>query len=141
VTERLRARFPDIACPPREDICYATTNRQEAVSELAPRVDLILVLGSQNSSNSQRLKEIAVELGKPAYLIDGVAEIDPEWFAEVNSVLITAGASAPEVVVQECVEFLRDRFGAEVEAITIREENVQFHLPRELRALQAAAPL
>jgi len=141
VINRLRERFPDIVCPPKEDICYATTNRQEAVSELAPRVDLVLVLGSQNSSNSQRLKEIAAELGKPAYLIDGVSEMRTEWFAGVESVLITAGASAPEVVVQECVEFLRERFGAKLEEVTIRTEDVHFHLPRELRDLQAAVPV
>ncbi|MGQ0633555.1 MAG: 4-hydroxy-3-methylbut-2-enyl diphosphate reductase [Planctomycetaceae bacterium] len=136
VIERLRERFPEIACPPKEDICYATTNRQEAVSELAPQADLVLVLGSQNSSNSQRLKEIAAELGKPAYLIDGVNEMRPEWFEGVKAVLITAGASAPEVVVQECVEFLREQFGAEAEDVTIRHEDVHFQLPRELKLLQ-----
>jgi 4-hydroxy-3-methylbut-2-enyl diphosphate reductase len=140
VIDRLKNRFPDIACPPKEDICYATTNRQEAVSELAPRVDLVLVLGSQNSSNSQRLKEIAAELGKPAYLIDGVREMQERWFAGVDSVLITAGASAPEFVVQECVEFLRARFNAQAEEVTIRTEDVHFHLPRELRDLQPTAP-
>jgi 4-hydroxy-3-methylbut-2-enyl diphosphate reductase len=139
VIERLRDRFPEIVCPPKEDICYATTNRQEAVSELATKVDLVLVLGSQNSSNSQRLKEIAAELGKPAYLIDGVSEMRTDWFAGAEAVLITAGASAPEVVVQECVEFLRTNFGASVEEVTIRTEDVSFHLPRELRALQTAA--
>jgi 4-hydroxy-3-methylbut-2-enyl diphosphate reductase len=141
VIDRLRERFPAIVCPPKEDICYATTNRQEAVSELAPQVDLVLVLGSQNSSNSQRLKEIAAELGKPAHLIDGVKEMRQEWFDGVESVLITAGASAPEVVVQECVEYLRQHCSAEVEEITIRTEDVSFHLPRELRVLQATAPV
>jgi 4-hydroxy-3-methylbut-2-enyl diphosphate reductase len=138
VIERLRQRFPGIACPPKEDICYATTNRQEAVSELAPQADVVLVLGSQNSSNSQRLKEIASELGKPSYLIDGVAEIDLRWFDSCRTVLITAGASAPETVVQECVDFLVDRFGADVEPVTIRQENVYFQLPRELRVLQSS---
>jgi 4-hydroxy-3-methylbut-2-en-1-yl diphosphate reductase len=136
VIERLRERFPHIVCPPKEDICYATTNRQDAVSELAPRVDLVIVLGSQNSSNSLRLKEIAGEFGKPAHLIDGADEIDSGWFDGVQSVLITAGASAPEIVVEECVEFLQKRFGAEVEEITIRTEDVHFSLPRELRVLQ-----
>jgi 4-hydroxy-3-methylbut-2-enyl diphosphate reductase len=140
VIDRLRERFPGIVCPPKEDICYATTNRQEAVSELAPHVDLVVVLGSQNSSNSQRLKEIAAELGKPAHLIDGVAEMRMEWFDGAESVLITAGASAPEVVVEECVEFLKERFNAEVEQVTIRTEDVHFHLPRELRTLQGTAP-
>lgn len=138
VIERLRLRFPEITCPPKEDICYATTNRQEAVSVLAPQADLVLVLGSQNSSNSLRLREIASELGKPAYLIDGVAEIRPEWFDRCQNVLITAGASAPEVVVEECVEWLVDRFGAVVEQATIRQENVHFPIPRELRELQRA---
>ena len=138
VIERLRQRFPDIAAPAREDICYATTNRQEAVGALAPEVDVVIVLGSRNSSNSLRLQEIAAELGKPAYLIDGVGEVDPAWFEGVNAVLITAGASAPEVVVQECVDYLRQRYGAEVDEITIREENVHFQVPRELRTLQTA---
>lgn len=139
VIERLRQRFPDISCPPKEDICYATTNRQEAVSALAPQADLVLVLGSQNSSNSLRLKEIACELGKAAYLIDGAAEIQLEWFEGCETVLITAGASAPEVVVEECVDFIVNRFGAEVEPVTIREEHVHFPIPRELRVLQATA--
>lgn len=138
VIERLRQRFPGIECPPKEDICYATTNRQEAVSELAPQADVVLVLGSQNSSNSQRLKEIATEMGKPSYLIDGVAEIDLRWFDNCRTVLITAGASAPETVVQECVDFLVNRFGADVEPVTIRQENVYFQLPRELRVLQSS---
>jgi len=139
VIERLQQRFPDIVGPTKEDICYATTNRQEAVSALAPDVDMVIVLGSRNSSNSLRLQEIAAEQGKPAHLIDGVAELRPEWFDGVKAVLITAGASAPEVVVQECVEYLRSQFAAEVEEITIRQENVHFQVPRELRALQLAA--
>jgi 4-hydroxy-3-methylbut-2-enyl diphosphate reductase len=138
VIERLKQRFPDIVGPTKEDICYATTNRQEAVSALTPDVDMVIVLGSQNSSNSQRLREIATEQGKPAHLIDGVAELRPEWFRGINGVLITAGASAPEVVVQECVEYLRREFGAEVAEITIRQEDVHFQVPRELRALQAS---
>lgn len=138
VIERLRQRFPEIACPPKEDICYATTNRQEAVSALAPLADVVLVLGSQNSSNSRRLQEIAAELGKPSHLIDGAAEIQPEWFVACKTVLITAGASAPEAVVEECVNFLIERFGAAVEQVTIREEHVHFPIPRELRSLQAA---
>jgi 4-hydroxy-3-methylbut-2-enyl diphosphate reductase len=139
VIERLQHRFPHIVGPTREDICYATTNRQEAVSALAPEVDVVIVLGSRNSSNSLRLQEIAAERGKPAYLIDGASELRPEWFEGVGAVLITAGASAPEVVVQECVEFLRSQYGAEVDEVTIRQENVHFQVPRELRALQAAA--
>jgi 4-hydroxy-3-methylbut-2-enyl diphosphate reductase len=97
-----------------------------------------LVLGSQNSSNSQRLKEIAHERGIRAYLIDGAKDIDPSWFDGAQTVVITAGASAPESVVQECVDYLRERYGAEVEPRTIREESVHFPLPRELRGLAIA---
>lgn len=139
VIEALRAKFPNIKSPPREDICYATTNRQEAVSLLAPRADVVLVLGSQNSSNSLRLREIASELGKPAFLIDGAGEISQNWFEGCETVLITAGASAPEVVVQGCVNYLAEHFGATVEEVTIRSENVHFSFPRELRELQKSA--
>ena len=139
VIDALVARYPHIAAPPKEDICYATTNRQEAVAKLVPRADVILVLGSQNSSNSQRLKEIGQSLGKRAYLIDGARELRPEWFDGCGTVLMTAGASAPEVVVQECVDWLAERYQATVEEVTIRQEHVNFPLPRELRALQAQA--
>lgn len=135
IISRLRARFPQIANPPKDDICYATQNRQEAIYVLARGADLVLVLGSQNSSNSQRLKEIAQENGVPARLIDGADDIDPSWFEGVETVLITAGASAPESVVQECVHYLQSRFGASVESRSIREEDVHFPLPRELRML------
>ena len=135
IIDRLKARFPQIVGPPKEDICYATQNRQEAVHLLAADADLVLVLGSQNSSNSQRLKELAKERGVPAFLIDGAKDIDPAWFTGSETVVITAGASAPESVVQECVEYLRQRFEAQVEPRTIREESVHFPLPRELRGL------
>ncbi len=136
VIKRLRERFPDIATPPKEDICYATTNRQEAVSALAPQSDVVIVLGSQNSSNSRRLSEIAASLGKPAYLVDGVHELQAEWFTGANTVLVTAGASAPEVVVQECLDYLVANFGATVEVAVIREEHVSFPIPRELRTME-----
>lgn len=139
VIARLIERFPGIIGPVKEDICYATTNRQEAVSALAPQADVVIVLGSQNSSNSLRLRELAAEQGKSAYLVDGVSELVPEWFDGARTVLITAGASAPEVVVQECVEYLCRRYGAEVEEITVRNENVYFQMPRELRNLQVSA--
>jgi 4-hydroxy-3-methylbut-2-enyl diphosphate reductase len=135
IIRALRRRYPQIVGPSREDICYATQNRQEAVKELVPEVDMVLVLGSRNSSNSMRLAELAHACGKRAYLIDGVAEIDDAWFEEVNTVLITAGASAPEEVVEDCVAYLRRRFGATVETRTVREEHVSFPLPRELRVL------
>jgi 4-hydroxy-3-methylbut-2-enyl diphosphate reductase len=138
IISRLRARFPQIANPPKDDICYATQNRQEAIHILAREADLVLVLGSQNSSNSQRLKEIAQENGIPARLIDGAQDIDPTWFDGMKTVLITAGASAPESVVQECITYLHNRFGATVESRSIREEDVHFPLPRELRQLTPA---
>jgi 4-hydroxy-3-methylbut-2-enyl diphosphate reductase len=133
IIERLKERFPQVIGPPKEDICYATQNRQEAVRVLAPDADLVLVLGSQNSSNSQRLRELASERGIPAYLVDGVADLRLEWFQNVTTVVVTAGASAPESVVQDCVEFLRQRFAATVESRSLREESVYFPLPRELR--------
>jgi 4-hydroxy-3-methylbut-2-enyl diphosphate reductase len=131
----LRRRFPHIVGPSRDDICYATQNRQEAVKEMVPEADVVLVLGSQNSSNSLRLAEIARSHGVAAYLIDGVGEMHNAWFRADQTVLITAGASAPEEVVEECVQHLKDQFGATVESRTVREEHVSFPLPRELRVL------
>jgi len=130
---RLRARFPQLVGPRKEDICYATQNRQEAARLLSTEADLALVLGSQNSSNSQRLREIASEQNIEAYLIDGASDIDPRWFDGVETVLVTAGASAPESVVDECISYLKDRFGATIELRTIREEGVRFPLPKPLR--------
>jgi 4-hydroxy-3-methylbut-2-enyl diphosphate reductase len=141
IIARLRERFPHIVGPPKEDICYATQNRQEAVSILAREAELALVLGSQNSSNSQRLAELARERGIAAYLIDGPADLDAAWFDGVETVLVTAGASAPEQVVEQCLDWLRERFGAVIEPRSIREESVSFPLPRELRgAAVAEAP-
>ncbi|MCP3693170.1 MAG: 4-hydroxy-3-methylbut-2-enyl diphosphate reductase, partial [Planctomycetaceae bacterium] len=133
IIRRLESRFPQIASPPKQDICYATQNRQEAVRLLAEEADLVLVLGSQNSSNSQRLKEISQELQVPAHLIDGVQDIHSDWFSGVDTVLITAGASAPESVVEDCVDYLQEHHDATVEIRTIREEQVHFQLPIELR--------
>ena len=138
IIDRLKVRFPHVVGPPKEDICYATQNRQEAVRQLAVGSNVVLVLGSQNSSNSQRLAELARENGVPAYLIDGAAEIDPAWFNGSETVLVTAGASAPESVVEECVELLKERFNATVEARSIRQEEVYFPLPRELRMMAGA---
>lgn len=137
IIRRLKVRFPHIAAPPKDDICYATQNRQEAVSVLAAEADLTLVLGSQNSSNSQRLAELSRERGVTAYLIDGVEDIDPAWFTEAQTVLVTAGASAPEVVVEAVLDFLSDKFGATVESRSLRTEDVSFPLPKELRILSA----
>ena len=134
----LKSKFPEIESPPKEDICYATTNRQDAVNQLAKRSDVVIVLGSQNSSNSRRLQEIGALLGKPSHLIDGAEELRREWFSSESTVLITAGASAPEVVVQDCIRWLNIEFSATVEEITTREEHVSFPLPRELRVLQSA---
>jgi 4-hydroxy-3-methylbut-2-en-1-yl diphosphate reductase len=138
IIQRLKARFPSIASPPKEDICYATQNRQEAVSLLAAEADLAIVLGSQNSSNSQRLAELARERGIAAYLVDGPADLDVDWFHGAETVLVTAGASAPEQVVEDCLGWLRERFGASIESRSIREESVSFPLPRELRSVLAA---
>src|SRR4051794_37960273 len=131
----LRRRFPHAVGPSKDDICYATQNRQEAVKELVPEADLVLVLGSRNSSNSLRLAELAEACGKPAHLLDGVREIEDGWFAGARTVLITAGASAPEEVVQEVIAYLGRRYGATVESRTVREERVHFPLPRELRVV------
>ena len=133
IIDRLRERFPQLKGPPTEDICYATQNRQEAVRQLAVQADVVLVLGSQNSSNSQRLRELAAECGVAAYLIDGVDDIQGDWFKGQETVLVTAGASAPESVVRQCLEHLQRQFDATVEDQSIRKEEVHFPLPKELR--------
>ena len=133
----LKRRFPQIVGPSKDDICYATQNRQEAVQELVPQADAVIVLGSQNSSNSMRLAELARARGRPAYLVDRVHELPADAFTGAETVLITAGASAPEETVEECVRYLRERYGAEVETHTVREERVSFPLPRELRLVGA----
>jgi 4-hydroxy-3-methylbut-2-enyl diphosphate reductase len=135
IIDRLKQRFPHIAAPPKDDICYATQNRQEAVALLAGEADVALVLGSQNSSNSQRLAELARERSIPAYLVDGPSDLQPGWFESAKTVLVTAGASAPEQVVDQCLDWLRERFGATVEPRSIRQESVSFPLPRELRGV------
>jgi 4-hydroxy-3-methylbut-2-enyl diphosphate reductase len=134
VVAALRARFPAIVGPPREDICYATTNRQEAVKRLAGRCDLVLVLGAPNSSNSNRLREVAEGRGRPAHLIESAADIDPAWLAGVRAVGITAGASAPEVLVAEVVERLTGGDGARVTVLDGPVEGVAFSLPAGLTA-------
>ncbi|MEM6777920.1 MAG: 4-hydroxy-3-methylbut-2-enyl diphosphate reductase [Planctomycetota bacterium] len=134
VISRLRARFPDIASPPKDDICYATQNRQEAVRLLSSDADIIVVLGSQNSSNSQRLRELAAENGKRAFLVDGPHELSADDFHEDDRVLITAGASAPESIVNDVIDWLVNTFDASIETKLVREENVKFPLPKPLRA-------
>ncbi len=127
----LRSKFPVIQGPPSEDICYATQNRQMAVQELAEVADLILVVGAENSSNSNRLVEEAVKAGSPSYLINDVNGIDPAWLEEVETVGISSGASAPEILVDQVVSFFQGQ-GAAVEELVTREENVHFALPAEL---------
>lgn len=129
----LRARFPAIQGPRKDDICYATQNRQDAVKELSNRCELLLVVGSRSSSNSNRLRELAEKQGTPAYLIDGPADIDPAWLETTTTVGVTAGASAPEVLVQQVVARLQDLGATQIVESAGREENVVFALPKELR--------
>jgi len=133
VLDALKRRFPILATPRKEDICYATQNRQDAVKKLVADCDVVVVVGSVTSSNSNRLREIAQKAGKPGYLVDGPDDLRPEWFAGKNAVGVTAGASAPELLVRRVVERLRQWGGEGAEEIVGREENVVFALPRELR--------
>jgi 4-hydroxy-3-methylbut-2-enyl diphosphate reductase len=133
IVDALRKRFPMLATPRKEDICYATQNRQDAVKKLLEQCDVLLVVGSRTSSNSNRLRELADRAGMPGYLIDGPEDLRPEWFKDKKAVGVTAGASAPELLVQQVVEKLRT-WGGEAPNETVgREENVFFTLPRELR--------
>jgi 4-hydroxy-3-methylbut-2-enyl diphosphate reductase len=134
VLAALQRRFPTLATPRKEDICYATQNRQDAVKGLVEACDVVVVVGSQTSSNSNRLREIAEKAGKPGYLVDGPDDLRPEWFEGRQSVGVTAGASAPEILVQRVVARLREWGGQGGEEIAGRAENVVFALPRELRA-------
>jgi 4-hydroxy-3-methylbut-2-en-1-yl diphosphate reductase len=130
----LRDRFPSLQAPRREDICYATQNRQDAVKKLLEQVDVLLVVGSRSSSNSNRLRELADRAGIPGYLVDGAEDLQREWLNGKKTVGVTAGASAPEVRVQQVVDRLRE-WGAEMPAeLAGREEQVVFGLPRALRA-------
>ncbi|PIE58893.1 MAG: 4-hydroxy-3-methylbut-2-enyl diphosphate reductase [Desulfobulbus propionicus] len=127
--EALYKRFPEMAAPERTDICYATTNRQQAVRKLARQADVVLVVGSKNSSNSNRLREVAQHDGSPAYLIDHAGEIQPEWLDKVQCVGITAGASAPEHLVEEVVSWLQERNRATVKEMEGKVETIAFQLP------------
>jgi 4-hydroxy-3-methylbut-2-enyl diphosphate reductase len=132
--DQLRERFPGLQSPPSDDICYATQNRQVAVKAMAPECDLVLVVGSQNSSNSKRLVEVALQAGSRAsYLIDYASEIDPAWLTDVNTVGVTSGASVPEILVQEVLAFLAERGWSDVQEVTTANEKIAFALPRELR--------
>ncbi len=136
----LKRKFPHIAGPHAQDICYATENRQTAVKNVAHGADLVLVVGSRNSSNSNRLVEVSKNLGTGSYLIDKAEDIRPEWLASVATVAITAGASAPEILVQEVVNFLQDKGFSSVEEVEVMPENVRFGLPPEIVQAIAAAP-
>jgi 4-hydroxy-3-methylbut-2-enyl diphosphate reductase len=132
IVARLRERFPKIKGPAAQDICYATENRQLAVKAVAPLCQLLLVVGSQNSSNSRRLVEVCQKEGVASHLIDDLSEVRPEWLSGVDIVAVTAGASAPENLVQELIESLRARGYGELEEVEIKEEDVRFNLPAEL---------
>ena len=133
VIDALQQRFPSIEGPRKDDICYATQNRQDAVKMLAAECDLMLVVGSPNSSNSNRLRELAERMGTPAYLLDAADQIDPSWVEGVENVGVTAGASAPEVLVEEVVARLRELGGQTPEEVEGRPENVVFSMPKALR--------
>lgn len=133
VVDALKVRFPNITGPKREDICYATSNRQEAVKALAERCNVVLVIGSRNSSNSNRLREVAERAGSLACLIDGPEDIQAEWFSADATVGITAGASAPEVLVKRVTDWLDEHGFSEISTLTVKEENVVFNLPEALR--------
>lgn len=137
----LKERFPEIQDPPSDDICYATTNRQEAIKVIAPQADLVIVVGSTNSSNSVRLVEVAKEYGTPhAYLIDYAAEAKEEWLTGVETIGVTSGASVPEILVDDLLKWLAERGFGEVETVTAAQESLLFALPPELRKdLKAAA--
>jgi 4-hydroxy-3-methylbut-2-enyl diphosphate reductase len=133
VVAALRTKYPELASPRKEDICYATQNRQDAVKRLAERCDIILVVGSPSSSNSNRLREIAEKVGIPGYLVDGPEDMHREWFEGKQAVGVTAGASAPEILVKRVVDQLREWGGTMPEETQGEQENIVFSLPRELR--------
>ncbi|MGY8811930.1 MAG: 4-hydroxy-3-methylbut-2-enyl diphosphate reductase [Pseudomonadales bacterium] len=136
VIDALRERFPAIDGPRKDDICYATQNRQDAVKQLARDCDLVLVVGSPNSSNSNRLRELSERMGTPAYLIDGADEIKPEWLTAVSNIGVTAGASAPDVLVRQVIQHLHAQGATGAEELAGQEENIVFSMPKELRVVQ-----
>ncbi len=137
----LKERFPKIVGPRTDDICYATTNRQAAVRELAKACDLVLVIGSRNSSNSNRLVEVARDHGADSHLIDNAGEVDPAWLEGARVVGITSGASAPEGLVQDLVKWFRDRGTSDVSELEVVQESMRFMLPKEIRAALDGNPL
>ncbi len=132
IVNALKVRFPSIVGPKKDDICYATQNRQDAVKFMAPQVDLVLVVGSRNSSNSNRLREVAELRGVPAYLVDNAGAIDPAWLDGARRVGVTAGASAPEVLVTEVIDRIKSMGARSVRTLEGADENVTFPLPRSL---------
>ena len=134
IIARLKERFPQVEGPHSQDICYATENRQVAVKAVAPMTDLLLVVGSKNSSNSQRLVEVCRKEGRPAYLVDDEADVKAEWLTGVDTISITAGASAPEHLVERLIAYLQSQGYADLETLEVKEEDVRFSLPAELNA-------
>jgi len=133
IISELKKRFPDIQGPKKDDICYATQNRQDAIKSLTQSCDIILVVGSPNSSNSNRLKELAIKNQIPGYLVDNASELKKEWFENIETVGLSAGASAPELLVDEVIERIKEWFGAELSSDSGPKENIIFQLPKDLR--------
>ena len=141
IVDKLHERYPNLENPPSDDICYATQNRQAAVKEIAPRCELVIVVGSQNSSNSRRLVEVALEAGaKASHLVDYASQVKDEWFEGVSTVGVTSGASVPEILVKELVEELARRGYADAEEVTTTVETITFSLPRDLRLPRRETP-
>lgn len=141
IVDKLHERYPNLENPPSDDICYATQNRQAAVKEIAPRCELVIVVGSQNSSNSRRLVEVALEAGaKESYLVDYASQVKDEWFDGVSTVGVTSGASVPEILVKELVEELARRGYTDAEEVTTTVETITFSLPRDLRLPRRETP-
>ncbi|OHR20873.1 4-hydroxy-3-methylbut-2-enyl diphosphate reductase [Corynebacterium sp. HMSC034A01] len=141
IVDKLHERYPNLENPPSDDICYATQNRQAAVKEIAPRCELVIVVGSQNSSNSRRLVEVALEAGaQESYLVDYASQVKDEWFDGVNTVGVTSGASVPEILVKELVEELDRRGYSDAEEVTTTVETITFSLPRDLRLPRRETP-
>lgn len=138
IIEKLKSRFPKLVTPSKDDICYATQNRQNAVKQICDQAEVILVIGAKNSSNSVRLTEVAKDAGRSGYLVNDTSEIDPAWFEGVTVAGVTSGASAPEHLVQEVVDYLKKLGATEVEEVELVREEVSFGLPAELRAALAA---
>jgi 4-hydroxy-3-methylbut-2-enyl diphosphate reductase len=132
IVAALKARFPSIRGPKKDDICYATQNRQDAVKVMAPQCDLVIVVGSPNSSNSNRLREVAQSRGTTAYMVDNASQLEPQWLAGKKRIGVTAGASAPEILVKEVIAKLRELGASRVTQLPGREENVVFALPKQL---------